>query len=194
MRQLRFLLLLVLAAGSLLQLSGCVAAAGVGFAVGATASNDKRTTGAMVDDQVIEFKVIDRVKSDEPLWKDTHLNATSVNNIVLLTGETSSNAYKTRIGQLAAGVPKVRKVHNEIVIAAPTSLLSRSNDSWLTGTVKTQLLNAMGGEALRVKVVTENSVVYLMGILSPAEADQATDVTRRIGGVKRVVRLFEYTE
>ncbi len=189
----RLLALLVFSAGTLLQLSGCAAVAGAGIAAGASAAHDRRTTGTFIDDELIELKIIDKARSDEALWQQTHLNATSFNNIVLLTGETPSDTFKTRAGQIAAGIQKVRKVHNELVIAAPSSMLSRSGDSWITSKVKSQLLNQMGATATRIKIVTEKGVVYLMGILTRAEASQATELTRRVGGVERVVKLFEYT-
>lgn len=191
MNQLRILVLFFLSTGLLVQLSGCaVAGAGI-VATGATAAHDRRTTGTFIDDELIEFKVLDRVRANAQVWEQTHLNATSFNNIVLLTGETPSEIFKSKIGQLTAGIQKVRKVHNEIVIAAPSSMLSRSGDSWITGKVKTELLNKMGTQATRVKVITEKGIVYLLGIMSPADADNATELTRRIGGVERVVRLFE---
>ena len=184
----------VLCALSLSQLSGCAVVAGAGVATGATAAHDRRTTGTFIDDELIEFKVLDKVRADEQLWQQTHLNATSFNNIVLLTGETPSEAYKASIGQLTAGIQKVRKVHNELSIAAPSSMLSRSGDTWITGKVKTQLLNAMSEKATRVKVVTEKGVVYLMGLVNHTDANQITEITRRVGGVERVVKLFEYID
>jgi osmotically-inducible protein OsmY len=93
-----------------------------------------------------------------------------------------------------ADVPKVRKVHNEVVVAAPSSMLSRSGDTLTTGKVKTALVNDEGIDAARVKVVTENGVVFLMGLVTQKEADSATEVARRVGGVQRVVRIFEYID
>ena len=186
--------LLLVAIGSFTQLTGCAVAAGAGIAGGAVTVNDRRTTGTLIDDEIIEFKVIDAVRSQADLWEQSHVNATSFNNIVLLTGETPSDAFKTRIASAAAQVVKVRNVHNEIAIAAPSSMLARSSDTWLTSKVKATLLSEMQIDGTRVKVVTEKGVVYLMGLVTNAEADKATDLTRRVAGVERVVRLFEISQ
>jgi len=173
--------LLLVAIGSLTQLTGCAVA-------------DHRTTGTQIDDEIIEIKVIDKIHSQPDLWEQSHVNATSFNNIVLLTGETPSDAFKTRIASTAASVEKVRSVHNELAIAGQSSLLARSSDTWLTGKVKSTLLGEMQMDGTRVKVVTEKGVVYLMGLVTNAEADKATDLARRVAGVERVVRLFEISQ
>ena len=128
----------------------------------------------MVDDQIIEFKVLDTLRKDNEVWTQVHLNATSFNNIVLLTGEAPSEGLRTRTQGLVSGIPKVRKIHNEIAIAAPSSFLSRSGDTWITGKVKTNLIQADHVEAARIKVVTENGTVYLMGLVSQEEGSAAT--------------------
>lgn len=173
------------------QLTGCAVAAGAGIATGAVAATDRRTTGTFIDDQIIEVKVSNTLRQHAELAEQSHVNATSFNNIVLLSGETPSQANKARIGEITAGVEKVRQVHNEIAIAAPSSMVARSSDTWVTSKVKTALLSEMKLDATRVKVVTEKGVVYLMGLVSAAEADRATELARRVGGVERVVRLFE---
>ncbi len=185
------LLLALLLLPAAVELTGCAAAAGAGIATGAVAANDRRTTGTLIDDEIIEIKVFDELRKDADLWEQVHVNATSFNNVVLLTGEAPSEALRTRIGELTAAIQKVRTVHNEIAIAAPSSILARSSDSWITSKVKTRLIGEMKLDGTRVKVVTEKGVVYLMGLVSAAEAEQATELTRRVGGVERVVRLFE---
>lgn len=175
-------------------LSGCAAVAGAGLATGAAVATDRRTPGTFIDDQLIEFKVYERLRAEVELWEQSHVNATSFNNVVLLSGETTSEANKERIGALAAAIPKVRRVHNELAIAAPSSMLARSSDGWITGKVKATLLSEMQLDGTRVKVVTEKGVVYLMGLATEAEAERATDIARRVGGVQRVVRLFELIE
>ncbi len=184
------LLLALLLLPAAVELTGCAAAAGAGIATGAVAANDRRTTGTLIDDEIIEIKVFDELRKDADLWEQVHVNATSFNNVVLLTGEAPSEALRTRIGELTAAIQKVRTVHNEIAIAAPSSILARSSDSWITSKVKTRLIGEMKLDGTRVKVVTEKGVVYLMGLVSAAEAEQATELTRRVGGVERVVRLF----
>jgi osmotically-inducible protein OsmY len=175
-------------------LGGCAAAVVTGAAAGAAAIYDRRTTGTFIDDEFIELKAIDAIGNDQELHEQAHLNVTSFNNIVLLTGETPNEALRERTAELVRNLPKVRKVHNEIVVAAPSSMLSRTGDTWITGKVKTGLLNAHQLDAARVKVVTENGVVYLMGLVTRQEADAATDVTRQVDGVQRVVKVFEYID
>ena len=185
-------LLILLSVITLIQ--GCAAVLGAGAATGAAVANDRRTVGTMLDDQTIEFKVLDALRSDDDLWQQTHVNGTSVNNIVLLTGEAPTDELRQRIETLVHQIPKVRRVHNEIVIGAPSSLLTRSSDSWITGKVKTNLLTTDIQEATHIKVVTENGSVYLMGLVTQAEASRATDVARAVGGVQRVVKVFEYLD
>jgi len=175
------------------QLTGCAAMVGAGIATGVAVANDERSPGTVLDDQLIEFEANDRVRAQSEIFEQSHINITSFNNVVLLTGETPSDDFKTRTAAIVAGVPKVRSVHNELAIAAPSSLVARSSDSWVTTKVKTTLLSEMALDATRVKVVTEKGVVYLMGLVSSAEAERATDLARRISGVERVVRLFELT-
>ena len=187
------LLLMLLILLSVQYLQGCALGIGAGAATGAAVAYDRRTTGTMVDDELIEFKVIDAIRKDQELWNQIHLNATSFNNVVLLTGEAPSEELRGRTGNLVADIPKVRTVHNEIAIAAPSSMLSRASDSWITGKVKTNMLTN-DKESARIKVVTENGSVYLMGLVTRAEADVATEITRKVSGVQRVVKVFEYIE
>ncbi len=188
------LLLTTIIAAQAALLGGCIAAFGAGAATGAAMAHDRRTAGTFVDDNLIELKAVGALQEDKELWNYSHLNVTSYNNIVLLTGESPSEALRQRAAQTVANLQKVRKVHNEVVVAAPSSLVSRSGDTLITGKVKTALLNNKEIDATRVKVVTENGVVYLMGLVTQAEADTATEVARRVGGVQRVVRIFEYID
>lgn len=188
------LVLAALVASQSALLGGCAAAVGAGAVTGAAAAHDRRTTGTFVDDGLIELKAVGALQKDEELWNYSHLNVTSFNNLVLLTGEAPSEALRQRAAAAVANLPKVRRVHNEVVVAAPSSVLSRSGDTVITGKVKTALLNNKNVQATRIKVVTENGVVYLMGLVTQTEADAATEVARRVGGVQRVVRIFEYID
>jgi len=190
---LRLLLIASVAAQSAI-LGGCAAALGAGVVTGAAVAYDRRSTGAFIDDETIELKAIGALQDDKEVWDYSHINVTSMNNIVLLTGESPSEALRQRAAQTVANVQKVRKVHNEVVVAAPSSMLSRSGDTVTTGKVKTALLNSDKVDALRIKVVTENGVVFLMGLVTEQEADAASEVARRVGGVQRVVRIFEYID
>ena len=172
---------------------GCAAAAVGGVAAGAGAAVDRRTAGTMVDDEAIELKGRQAFIADRELNEQAHLNITSYNGVVLLSGETPVEALRTRAADLVSKLPKVSRVHNEIAIAAPSSLMSRSSDSVITSKVKTRLLADENVEGINVKVVTENGVVFLMGMLTQAEAARAADIASQTGGVQKVVKLFEYT-
>ncbi len=194
MCKLKMVALAVACGATLTQTQGCAVGAATGAATGALVAYDRRTTGTVIDDQLIEFKVIDALRQDDELWSQVHLNATSFNNAVLLTGEAPSEELRSRLEPMVARIPKVSRVHNEVVIAAPSSMLSRSSDTWVTGKVKTNLLTETKIEGARVKVVTENGTVYLMGLVTRAEADAATDIARKVSGVQRVVKVFEYID
>lgn len=184
-------LILIPAALLLPLLSGCpaVIVGGVGGAV--AASEDRRTLGTMTEDQGIELKVAGRLPEK---LKDVHINVTAYNRMVLLTGEVPDSAAREEAERIAQGVENVRGVYNELAIAGNSSLGSRSNDTYITGKVKTRFLNTKEVNGLQVKVVTEAGVVYLMGLLHHAEADAAVEVARTTGGVRKVVKLFEYVD
>jgi osmotically-inducible protein OsmY len=174
---------------------GCAAGLAVGAVGVASAAHDRRTTGTIIDDNVLRFRVRSALHEGEPgLREQSNVSVSSFNNVILLSGETPSETLRRRASEIAAAQDNVRHVHNELVIAAPTSLLSRSNDTVITGRVKTALLARSVDIGNRSKVVTENGVVFLMGLLTREEGDIATDVARRIGGVQRVVKLFEYVD
>lgn len=176
-----------------LLLQGCAAVlVGAAAVTGAVIATDRRTTGTIVDDKGIKFKAINHLGEDQELWDQSHLNVTSVNGIVLLTGETPTEELRIRAGEIVSRIEKIRQVHNEIAIGAPTSLGVRSNDTWMTSKVKTSLMGTEGVPGTHIKVVTENGTVFLMGLVTREEGDKATDVARRFQGVKRVVKLFEY--
>ncbi len=189
-RQARLITLLLVGFAIILQ--GC---AGLVIAGGATAgamANDRRTSGAYVDDETIEWKIIDVLYQDQQIDEQTHLNATSYNGIVLLTGEIPNDEMRVKIDEKIRGVQGVRQLHDETSIAAPSSMMSRSGDTWITSKVKTAMLTGDTDMGARTKVVTDKGVVYLMGIVSPQEADKLTNIARRVGGVQKVVKVFEY--
>ncbi len=189
-RQARLITLLLVGFAIILQ--GC---AGLVIAGGATAgamANDRRTSGAYVDDETIEWKIIDVLYQDQQIDEQTHLNATSYNGIVLLTGEIPNDEMRVKIDEKIRGVQGVRQLHDETSIAAPSSMMSRSGDTWITSKVKTAMLTGDTDMGARTKVVTDKGVVYLMGIVSPQEANELTDIARRVGGVQKVVKVFEY--
>lgn len=173
---------------------GCAAVAVGGAAAGASAAVDRRTTGTLIEDEAIELKARKAFSADKEVSDQAHLNVTSYNTVVLVSGEAPTEELRTRAVELVRKIQKVSRVHNEVTVAAPSSMMSRSSDSVITSKVKTKLLGNEDIDGIHVKVVTENGVVYLMGLLSRAEADRATEVARLTGGVQKVVKLFEYRD
>lgn len=188
-----FLALVMAAVVPLLQ--GCAGVLlGAGAATTAVVANDRRTTGTMMDDETIEWKARAALGRNEKLWNESHISVTSFNNVVLLTGETPNEEMRAEATRLVREVDKVRGVHNELQVAAPSAMLSRSSDTYITSKVKTSLLADGEVPGSRIKVVTDAGTVYLMGLVTRGEADAATEVTRQVGGVQRVVKLFEYID
>ncbi|PHS71832.1 MAG: BON domain-containing protein [Cycloclasticus sp.] len=178
-------------------ISGCAAVAIGGATTGVAVLHDRRTTGTVIDDQTIELKALKVLYGDENIRNNTHVNATSYNNVLLLTGEAPTEQLRNQIVGQVRKIPKVSKIHNQILLAAPSTLISRSSDSYVTSKAKVALfdLNRIAGfDPTRVKVVTENGVVYLMGLLKQHEVTPVVETIRRVGGVQRVVRLFEIIE
>jgi osmotically-inducible protein OsmY len=175
--------------------SGCVPLIIGGVATGVLVADDRRTSGTVVDDQNIELRLANDVSTQ--FGKVSNTNLTSFNRVVLITGEATTEQVRAGIEKLVRAYPNVRHVQNEMQIAGPSSLTARSNDSFITGRVKARIVDnqARGKDprvqANHVKVVTEAGVVYLMGLVTAAEADQAADIARTTSGVTRVVRVFE---
>lgn len=176
------------------QFAGCAAVAVGGVAATGTAVADRRTTGTLVEDQAIELKAYKALQEDAELNEQAHLNVTSYNTIVLLSGETPTDAMRQRAMEIVKNIDKVTHIYNELSIAAPSSMVSRSSDSYVTTKVKTKLFADKKVSGIKIKVNTEKGVVYLMGIVSRAEAEIATDIARQTGGVQKVVKLFQYTD
>ncbi|MCY4221907.1 MAG: BON domain-containing protein [Thiotrichales bacterium] len=175
-------------------LPGCIGVAATGAAVGGVVAQERRTPGNLVDDGYIELKVRAAIRKDKAMASQIHINATSFNGLVLLTGEAPGKSLRDRIVEITRGTPGVRAVQNEIALQAPSTLVARTSDTLVTGRVKLALLGEKGLEATRVKVVTERGIVYLMGLLKQHEADGATETVRRVPGVQRVVKVIEYIE
>jgi len=174
-------------------LSGCPAMVVGGVAQTASVAHDRRTTGTYVEDQEIEIRAF-RLLQDNPDIKDrSNISTTSYNLSVLLTGQAADEQTSARFAGLVAKLPRVKRVHNEVVVSAESSIADDSNDSYITSKVKLALFDVKvkGFDPTRVKVVTSKGVVYLMGLLTPAEADAVVDKVRRVSGVKRVVKVIE---
>jgi osmotically-inducible protein OsmY len=180
---------LVLASAATLQ--ACAEALIIGgVAAGVTIAADRRQTEVMFSDQRIEFNAGSRI--DEALKGQGHVNVTSYNYTVLLTGEVPNAQARTDAEKALAGVQDVKTVVNELQIAGTSSAASRSNDAYITSKVKGNLLGDGQVRPTDVKVVTEASVVYLLGLVTHEEADAATEIARGTAGVQKVVRVFEY--
>src|ERR1019366_10030581 len=174
-----------------LTLSGCIPLVIGGVAATASIATDRRSAGAQLDDELIEDKTaieaLERFKG-----RDVHLNVTSYNGNVLLTGEAPTNGVKSEIEDVARRMPKARSVQNELVVGAAADLGSRSNDTFITSKVKARFIEANKFQINHVKVVTERAVVYLLGVVRPEEGNAAADIARTTSGVQRVVKVFEY--
>ena len=171
---------------------GCAPAVVTGAAVGASVIHDRRTAGTVIDDNLVALKIRGRLNEEAALAERVHVDINSYNGVVLLTGQTPTAADRARVQALASEVDKVRRIYNELEVAAPTSVLARSNDTLLGARIKSRMLAEKGFDPTRVKVAVEQGVVYLMGLVSPAEARVATEIARTTRGVQRVVKLFEY--
>jgi osmotically-inducible protein OsmY len=187
MRQL--LGLLIVAALPLL--GGCVAAVGGAAVGGVLMHEDRRTVGTITEDQGIELRAASRI--DDRL-RTAHINVTSYNRLVLLSGEVPNAAAREEAERIARGVENVRGVYNELQVSGNSAFTVRSNDSFITSKVKARFVDAQKFNPIHVKVVTENSTVFLLGMVRRAEADAATDVARTTSGVQKVVRLFEFLD
>ena len=185
--QIRKIVLASLAGISLL--SGCAPLVVGGAVMTGMVAVDRRTSGTQVEDEAIEIKVINAVSKD--LGERVHLNVTSYNRRVLLTGEARSEADRARATLLAQSQENVRDVVNDLAIGAPSSLSQRTKDTVTTGQVKAAFVDAKDLQASAVKVVTERGIVYLMGRVTSREAQRATDIARATSGVAKVVRVFE---
>ena len=184
-----FVLFAITTAASTL-LAGCAPLLIAGAAGGtALVVADRRSAGAQVDDEAIELKIGNNIGTG--YGDRVHVNVTSYNGIVLLTGEVPEPGLVTTIGDIARTTAKVRRVHNELVVAAASPVGSRTNDSYITSKVKARFVEANKFSATHVKVVTDREVVYLMGLVKKDEADAAAQIASTTTGVVRVVKLFE---
>jgi len=171
-------------------LSACAPLIVGGAMLGGTLmATDRRTSGAQVEDQAIELKSLNRIR--DLLGERGHVSTTSYNRLVLITGEVQSEADKAAVEQTVTRLENVRSVVNELEIMGAPSLTSRSNDAIVTSKVKATFVDARDLFATAFKVVTERGTVYLMGRVTEREANRATELARSVGGVQKVVKVFE---
>jgi osmotically-inducible protein OsmY len=179
------------AACAVLVLGGCIEAALVGgAATGVVVGTDRRPAEVVLGDERVEVTALNRL--GQRLNDKAHVNVTSYNYTVLLTGEVPDAKSKEEAEKVAREIERVKGVVNELQIGAASSLQARGNDTFLTGRVKAAFVTPQKFSPLSVKVVTEAGVVYLLGLVTRQEADDATEIARGIGGVQKVVRVFEY--
>ena len=185
----RLVLSAVAAAVAASVLSACAPLIVGGAAVGALVAINRRTSGAQLEDEGIELRAASRVR--EALGDRAHVNVTSYNRQVLITGEVPNDAARQQVEQIVSRVENVRSVVNELAVLGNTTLAQRSNDVLITGKVRASLVDAKDLFAGAFKVVTERGTTYLMGRVTQREADRATAIARTVSGVQKVVRIFE---
>ncbi len=170
-------------------LGGCVAVAGGAMVGGTMMAVDRRSTGAQVDDQTIDLRVSTAIATT--IGDSGHVNGSSYNRVVLLTGEVPTEADRAKVEAAVAKVENVRAVVNEIAVMPKSSLGGQTNDTIITGKVKAGFLDAKELQVASIKVVTERGVVFLMGRVTETESNIAAQVARSVGGVQKVVKVFE---
>jgi osmotically-inducible protein OsmY len=180
---------LLLGATVLPALQGCFPAVAAGVGTGVVAVLDRRTLGIQTEDESIEWKAVSRV--NDKLRDRGHFNFTSFNRRVLVSGEAATAEVRAEAAQIVAKIPNVASVHDEVVVGPSSSLTDRSNDAFITSKVKSRSVDSGKFNPLHVKVVTEAGAVFLLGMVTQAEADSAIQVARTTAGVKKVVPLFE---
>lgn len=172
------------------QITACVPVIVGGAAAGGVMAADRRTSGTYVEDENIELKATKNIY--DALGETSHINITSFKGNVLITGEVPDESTKTKTGNIVLAIENVKSITNELTVGPKSSISSRANDSFLTSKVKAQFVSENRFQANHVKVVTENSVVYLMGYVTQKEADDAVEIARNTSGVTSVVKVFEY--
>lgn len=174
-------------------LQSCIFVAGAAAgAVAIAIVYDHRTISNTLKDTQISNKIADKIRVEPNLHNESHIEITVFNRVVLLSGQTPSPAWRNQAGEIAASVPGVTKVYNQISIEGPTSSLTRASDAWITTKIKTEMLAAENLKSSSIKVVTENGVVFLMGMVSQKQAAIAIEIAREVSGVQKVVKIFQY--
>jgi len=179
-----------LAIGTLTAAQGCIPVIVGGTGAAVAMATDRRSSGTYVEDEGIEWKASNRI--NERLGDKVHVNATSFNRKLLLTGEAFNEASREEAGRIAAAVENVKEVVNDLRIAPTSTLSARGNDSYISSKVKARFVDQKDFRIQQVKVTTEAGTVFLMGLVTEKEGNAATEVARTTNGVQKVVRVFEY--
>ena len=185
---------LVAAICVVLTLSGCTVARALSDDEVIEQDPTTRTIGTRIDDSALTRLALINIRRVNDDLLRANLSVTSHNGNVLLYGQVPSEEARDLAEAEVLKLKKVRRVYNELEVAGPTSMLTRSGDAWITGKVKTQLLSSEHVRGRNIRVVTENGTTYLMGLVTQLEAEEATEITRNVSGVQQVVRLFEYVD
>ena len=175
-----------LALAALLAASGCVSVTGKDLTL--------RTPGEIVDDLAIARDAAQRIDAADARLATSHVNVTSYHGILLLTGEVQDETLRGRAESAVAGLRDVRAVHNELTVGSPTGFVARANDGWLAAKVMSRFASSADVDVGRIKVVTADGVVYLMGVLPRQQANAAAEAARTIFGVRKVVKVFDYLD
>lgn len=176
----------------ILGLSSCIPAALViGATIGGAVVYDKRSMKTIVQDRDAAQAASNALSASPELKKGTHISVATFHHILLLVGQTTTEEQRDIAYQLASKTKYISRTYNEITVQTPISVWQRSKDTWITTKVKTEMIATEGLHSTQIKVITENGVVYLMGMLTPEQTQLATDVARRVDGVREVVKVFE---
>jgi osmotically-inducible protein OsmY len=189
----RFVALLTLMA-CCFAMTGCAGLFVAGAATGAVASQDRRTVPAQLEDENIEIKSTTSLFEDDEIWRDTNIDVISYNGVLLLVGQAPTASLKRRAKKEVESIPNIRKIYNQIRVAAPISFFAKRNDEFLTSKVKSSMLFTEDFPSSKIKVVTENSEVFLLGLVTSDEANKAVEIARNVDGVSRVIKVFETIE
>jgi osmotically-inducible protein OsmY len=177
-----------------LGLAGCATVTGVTHQGTIDENYGKRTVGTQVEDQNIETKIGHNLRRTDARLGDARINVDTYNGVVLLTGQVPSQELKEKASEVAREVRNVREVHNELSVAANLPASQRLSDTWLNTRIRTNLAANDRIDSGRIRVITENASVYLMGIVTRAEGDRIVDAVSRVGGMQRIVKVFDYTD
>lgn len=152
---------------------------------------NERTMAQVIEDDNIETKVTVNIHAENQAYYGAHLIVVSYNGYVLLAGQVNDEVLKNEATKIVRKVQGVRRIYNELEIGTPSSAFKRTSDTWITTKIKSALLGSSDEQGTQIKVVTENGVVYLMGLVAPEDAERIADKAASVSGVHRVVRLFE---
>ncbi len=178
---------------SLLGLQGCAGLIVAGAVGGAVMLNDERGLRTQLDDTDTDFKISAELSKDKDIKEHAHIRAITVNRKILVVGQAPDSQLRDRAIKIISDLKTGDKIYNQIRIGSPTGFIARGNDTWITAKVKGRMLNRDGLDITRVKVVTENGEVFLLGLIAKNQADIAADIARHTSGVRKVIMVFELT-